>query len=69
MCTLINKLIMHDPIFIIIFIILNLINIIRMFVCLFVCLFVHRATPLAPKEMTTRKGYRSKHNLLSSVCI
>ena len=25
---------------------------------MFVCLFVHRATPLEPKEMTTRKGYR-----------
>ena len=23
---------------------------------MFVCLFVHRATPLEPKEMTTRKG-------------
>ena len=26
-------------------------------------MFVHRATPLALKEMTTRKGYRSKRNL------
>ena len=32
-----------------------------MIVCLFVCLFVPRATPLEPKEMTTRKGFVYKN--------
>ena len=26
-------------------------------------------TPLVPKELTTRRGYRSKHNLSSNVCV